>query len=179
MFQTDADIQDAPPAPAPYTQLPEPTDGLASREERGPALRGPLQLTSTSRRQDFPTPARHRALKRAEARAPRAARSFLHQFMKQFLEFHFCSRQRPPARRGRTIFAPGTAALAFRNRAEIAAFFQAMQQGIHRSGAQLVTMPAQFLHHPEANQRLLRRVMQDMEADKSRQQFQLVRLFWR
>jgi hypothetical protein len=54
-----------------------------------------------------------------------------------------------------------------------------MQQGVQSASAQPITMSAQFLHHPEANQWFFGRVMEHMQADEPRQEFQLARFFQR
>jgi hypothetical protein len=41
-----------------------------------------------------------------------------------------------------------------------------MEDGVHRAGAELVTMPRQFLDHAEPEDGLLGGMMKDMEPDQ-------------
>jgi len=97
--------------------------------------------------------------------------------MKQLMEFPFRSFKSAPSGGRCAILAPGTAAGAFRGGAKIAPAFQAVEHRVQRARAQPVAVPAQFLHHPEANQGFFGGVVKNVEADEARQEVQLVLFF--
>jgi hypothetical protein len=49
--------------------------------------------------------------------------------------------------------------------------FQATQQRIHRAGAEPIAVPSQFLDHAEAENRLLARVVEDVQAHETGKEF--------
>jgi hypothetical protein len=52
-----------------------------------------------------------------------------------------------------------------------------MQQRIQRARAHPVSMSAQFLHHPKANQGFFGGMMKNVEANEARQEFKFVHFF--
>lgn len=57
--------------------------------------------------------------------------------------------------------------VSFLERAQIAFAFEAVKERIEGSGAQPVAVPSEFLDDSQSENRLLRRVVEDVEADKS------------
>src|SRR4051812_48952451 len=91
----------------------------------------------------------------------------LHHFMCQLGDLAARLRQRGPARiRDRVVLAHLAADHPLLP-AEIAVRLHAMQDGVDRSWADLIVMPAQLLDHRQAVDGLLRGVMQDVDLDEA------------
>jgi hypothetical protein len=77
---------------------------------------------------------------------------------------------------GSRILPPSAGPLSFHFNGEIAFLLQAMQQWIYRARADFVAMASKLFNHPEADQRLLRCVVENVQPDKNVDKLAMVRL---
>ena len=68
---------------------------------------------------------------------------------------------------GRSVNAPGDAARPFLGRSQIAAFLKPVQDRIQSASTQFVAVSSQFLDHCQPINRLLHRMMQNMQPDQA------------
>ena len=99
--------------------------------------------------------------------APKQSQISFNQFVKELTELPLGGSEHFFPFFGSGILTPGAAALSFYFDREIALLLQAMQQWIDRARAHLIAVPSKFFNHPEANQRLLRRVMKNVQSDET------------
>lgn len=69
---------------------------------------------------------------------------------------------------GRPIDAPSAPSRSLLAGAQLALAFQAVEDGVHRAGAQPVPVASELLHDPEPEDRLPRGVVQHVQADQAR-----------
>src|SRR6266403_5571465 len=109
-------------------------------------------------------------------RNARESRASLNQLVKKLAEFPFGCIKHSLSFFGSRILTPSAAPLSFHFNGEIAFLLQTMQQWINRAWAHLVTMPSKLFNHPEAHQRLLRCVVENVQPDKTAYKLEVSRL---
>jgi hypothetical protein len=90
--------------------------------------------------------------------------------MVQLVDFFFGSREGAAACSRNPIHAPPVST-AIRKRLQQLRAFQSMKQRIERPGPDPVSMARQFLHHRQSKDGLLRRMHQNVDANKSVKKF--------
>jgi hypothetical protein len=105
--------------------------------------------------------------KNRTAKATSSLPTILNQFVKKLAEFSFGCSKRFPSFFGGRILAPGALSLSFHFDGEIAFLLEAMQKGIDGTRTHLIAVPSQLFNHPEADQRLLGCVVENVQPDKT------------
>src|SRR5436309_5189983 len=110
------------------------------------------------------------------SRTTRARESFtifsiaLDELAEQFANLTLRGRERPAPRRCGAVHAPHRLSVALRSGFQIPFPFEAVQDRIERSQAEFVAVARQLFGHAQSEDRLLGRVMQDVQADQPRVQ---------
>ena len=99
------------------------------------------------------------------------------QFLVKFAHFRPGDGKRIAALAGRAVVTARAAAHALGPGFEVALALQPMQHRIERSRADPVTVLAQLLEHPVAEELALDRMVQDMQADQAAQEVLMLRRF--
>ena len=85
----------------------------------------------------------------------------------ELTQFRLRRIERPPTRRSGSIESAVASVLGLdRVRAQKAACLETVENGVQGSGSNAIPVLGQFLDHPQAEHRLLRRVVQHMKADE-------------
>jgi hypothetical protein len=96
---------------------------------------------------------------------------FFEKLLKELFHFRASLFQRLLSWAGREVNLAAPALDLHVLRPQPPALFETMEQGIHRSGPDLVAMPPQFFDHAKAEDTFRTRVVQHVDADESREDF--------
>src|SRR5271157_647753 len=99
----------------------------------------------------------------------------LHEFPKQFAHLAAGRLKRAPPQARGAIDLAARFAIAELGRPQVSLFLEGVQQGIEGPGADPVAVPGQLLDHAQAEDGLMRGVMQHVKPDQSRVEVAVIR----
>lgn len=106
----------------------------------------------------------------------KAPRAFLVELMMKFIDFEACPAEGAFARGSDGVDPAPAAGHVFRLRPQQAAALHSVQEWVKGSGANSVTMMVEFFHHREAEDRFVKGVHEDVDADEAGKQAAMLHL---